>query len=206
MSRDPALQVSTDERWVDVPVWSDGDPGDWAEEVVERLLRRHGRSEPPAVRRLYVQSWALLVERLRARREGDVPDGASHLAAAYSLVGPDTADLLPVTTTELWAIGTPEGRDAVADGLVAEPQRRFGDPVLREVSSPAGTAVRLQQYLVVPDSQGADTVETSVAYVWTGPVDGTVVLLTAWFASIVDGEVHEPVLDALAGSLAFVEL
>lgn len=196
---DPAMVVRLDQRWVELPVREDGDPGDWAARAVTDALRVRNRVEPPAILELYVQSYALLLERLRARRDGE----AEYLAAAYALVSQDEDDLLPVTAAELWAAGTPLDRDRIVDGLVVGRGERFGEPVVSELAAPAGTALRLQQYVIVPDRDGQDLVETSVAFVWAGPVDGTSVLLTAWFASVVDGELYASVLDELASSLAF---
>lgn len=199
---DPGVVVRLDERWVDVPVREDGDPGDWAAQAVAEGLRRRKLQEPPAIVALYVQSYALMVERLRARRDGDSASAAEYLAAAYALVSQD--DLLPVAAAELWAAGTPLDVERIVDGLVVARGQRFGDPVVTELESPAGTAIRLKQYVIVPDSSGQDVVETSVAYVWAGPLDGTSVLLTAWFNSVIDGELYEPVLDELAASLTYV--
>lgn len=198
---DTTLLVRLDERWIDLPVREDGDPGDWATGVVAEALRFRALREPPAVVELYVQSYALLVERLRARRDGDGASAAEYLAAAYALVSQD--DLLPVVAAELWAAGTPLDVERIVDGLVVARGQRFGEPVVTELESPAGRAVRLKQYIVVPDATGQDVVETSVAYIWPGPLEGTSVLLTAWFGSVIDGELYEPVLDELAGSLSF---
>ena len=188
------VQLTVDEGWVDLPVRLDGDPGDWAAELVDRTLRERGTPEPNAVVQLYVQSWALLVERLRARRDGD----AEHLGAAYALVSPD--DLLPVAVAELWAVGTPMSLDAVVDAAVVDAGSRVGEPVVSEVTAPAGTGVRVQQY-VVPSGSGA--VQCSVAHVWPGPLEGTTVLLSTWFSSFVDAELYGPVLEQLASSLAW---
>lgn len=195
---DPAVVVELDDRWIALPVRADDDAGDWASDAVAQALQRRGWREPAAVTELYVQSYALLLERLRQRRDGD----GDFLAAAYALVSQD--DLLPVTAAELWGAGTELNIEQLADGLVLDRGERFGDPVIDELTSPAGDAIRLKQYVIVGVAGCVEqSVQISVVYLWPGPVSGTTVLLTAWFPSVADGELYESDLEALASSLAF---
>ena len=193
----PAMVVQLDHRWLEVPFSEDVDPGDWAAAVVSEGLRGRGLVEPEPVVQLYVQSYALLVERLRARAEEE--DG--QLAAAYALLSQD--DLLPVSVTELWVFSAAMPLDAVVDGVVVDRGERFGEPVVTEIQAPAGNGMRVQQYRVSPGEDGQQLVETSVVHVWAGPVPDTTVFLSTWFASFVDGELYEPALEAVASSLTW---
>ncbi|HEU0102132.1 MAG TPA: hypothetical protein VFR07_07390 [Mycobacteriales bacterium] len=197
----PAMVVQLDHRWLEVPFSEEVDPGDWAATVVSEGLRGRGLVEPEPVVQLYVQSYALLVERLRARAEEE--DG--QLAAAYALLSQD--DLLPVSVTELWVFSAAMPLDAVVDGVVVDRGERFGEPVVTEIQAPAGNGMRVQQYMVSPGPAGVgpdqQVVETLVVHVWSGPVPDTTVFLSTWFASFVDSELYEPALEAVASSLTW---
>ena len=195
---EPKIGVQLDGHWVEMPVHSDEDPGDWAAALVDGALRARGLLEPEAIVGLYVQSWALLVENLRGRPGSSAGE---HLAAAYALVSQE--DLLAVSVTELWVFSAAMPLDVVVDGVVVDRGERFGEPVISDIEAPAGSGVRVQQYVVSPGADGSELVQTSVVHVWQGPVPGTTVFLSTWFGSFVDGELYEPVLEALASSLTW---
>ncbi len=70
----------------------------------------------------------------------------------------------------------------------------------------AGEAARLKQVAVVEADDGSSSAATMLAYVWPGPVEGTAVLLHAYFGSPVDAELYEGDLDELARSLTITEV
>lgn len=193
------FSVQLDDRWIELPVRVPGDPGDWAQRAVDDALAVRGRTEPPAVRHLYVQTYAAVVEQLRGR--ADVP--GSQLGAAWALVA--DADLLPVTVVEAALHLLDEGQhlDAFVEQLVVAPQARFAAPDVTELQTTAGPATRVQQLRVVDGSDPAaeQTVQTSVVHVWPGPESGTALTLTAWFDSPVEAELSRAVLDELAASV-----
>lgn len=193
------VSVQLDPRWIELPVRSGADSGDWAAGAVDRALAARERTERPGVRQLYVQTYAALVDQLRER--ADRP--GSQLGAAWALVA--DADLLPVTVVEaaLHLIDGERGLDGFVDQLVVAPGERFAAPDVTELETPAGPAVRVQQLRLVGPREPEDeqAVQTSLVYVWQGPEADTALTLTAWFDSPVEAELSRGVLDELAGSL-----
>lgn len=192
-----ALSVALNQRWVELPVREAVASGEWAARVVDELLALRGLREPAAVRHLYVQTWAALVDQLRGR--ADVP--GSQVGAAWGLVA--DADLLPVTVVEAALHLLDEGGtlDGFVEQAIAAPQDRFAPPDVSELSTAAGTAVRVQQLRVVEERGAGSTVQTSVVHVWPGPDPDTALTFTAWFDSPVEAELSREVVDALAASL-----
>lgn len=186
------LSVQLDSAWLELPVRAQQDSGDWAVEAVDRALEERGQVAPASVRHLYVQAYAVLVDRLRER--ADAP--GYQLGAAWALLA--DADLLPVTVVEAAAHLVEDGRgvDGFVEALVVAPHERFAPPDVQELATGSGPAVRLQQLRLVDDE-----VHTSVVYVWPGPADDVVVTLTAWYSSPVEAELSRERVDALAASL-----
>lgn len=191
------MSVALDNRWIELPVRDSVDSGEWAARAVEQALAERRLTEPAGVRHLYVQTYAALVDQLRAR--ADVP--GAQVGAAWALVA--DADLLPVTVVEAALHLLDEGGtlDAFVEQAIAAPQDRFAAPDVTELGTAAGTAVRVQQLRVVHEPAGEPTVQTSVVHVWPGPAPDTALTLTAWFDSPVEAELSRDVLDALAASL-----
>lgn len=179
------------------PVRLPGDAGDWAQGAVHQALALRDRAEPPAVRHLYAQSYAALVEQLRGRAD---PPG-SELGAAWALVA--EGDLLPVTVVEaaLHLLDEGQSLDAFVAQLVVAPQARFAAPDVIELHTSAGPAVRVQQLRVVDEPGPAEeqSVQTSVVHV--EPEPGTALTLSAWSDSPVEAELSRAALDELAASL-----
>lgn len=197
MSPGTTLSVALDPRWIELPVRDAVDSGEWAARAVDEALALRGLDEPRGVRHLYVQTYAALVDALRAR--ADVP--GSQIGAAWALVA--DADLLPLTVVEaaLHLLDEGDTLDGFVEQAVAAPADRFAPADVSELSTAAGTALRVQQLRVV-DEPGTDpTVQTSVAMVWPGPEADTALTLTAWFDSPMEAELSREVLDALAASL-----
>jgi hypothetical protein len=201
------LVVRLDAGWIELPVTSDQDSGDWAKEAVAQGLKVRGVEVSGATRSLYTQAWAAVLDNLRTRADA----GDSMIVSAYGLV-PGT-DLLPVTIVEAHVAVLTDGRgvDGLVEDLVAPEESRFGPPDVSTSDSPAGQAVRLKQLLVVEGSSGTDgqngqVVHTSLAHIWPGPEEGTAILMTAYFDSPMDAELCLHEVDALAGSLDFAEL
>ena len=196
-----SFTVLADGRWIALPTSWEGDAADWATEAVEAALTVRSIDEPPAVRQLYVQSLAGLGEQLASRDRG-----GNELVAAYALV-PGT-DIIPVTTAELELMGLEPGTtlEQVVEELVLPAEQRFIEPVVGELETAFGVAVRVKQVAVVEEaSDGNHRAATLVLFVWPGPIEGTAVLLHAYFGSPVDAELFEQHLDDLARSLTVSE-
>lgn len=90
------MQVLLDPRWIDLPVGSPVEAGEWAAEAVAEALSLRGIVEEPRVVHLYVQTYAATLDSIRARslEHDDVT-----VAGAYALVGQD--ELLADTVVEL---------------------------------------------------------------------------------------------------------
>ncbi len=193
--------VEADGRWLALPTAWEGDAADWAGDLVDQALVARGVEEPAVVRQLYVQSLAGLGEQLASRdREG------GRLVAAYALVPGE--DIVPVTAAELEVLPLEPGmtHEHLADGLTLPQEQRYTDPQLDEFETEAGVALRVKQVAVVEEPDGRSSAATLVAFVWPGPVDGTAVLLHAYFGSPVHAELHEDELDDLARSLTVTEV
>lgn len=194
------LQVELDGQWVEVPVRDSQEAGEWAAEAVDRGLRLRGATAGAAVHRLYVQTYAALLEMLRSRQGEEGSDLL--LLGAYAFAPGD--DLLPWTTVEVSLAALPEGWavDRLLDSLVAPEDQRFGDPGISDVGTRAGEATKVKQLLVVDAADGEQEVHTSLLYVWALPEHPhAVVVMSAYFASAVDGELCEQAVDDLAASL-----
>lgn len=193
----PVLSVTLDPRWIELPIRDDADTGAWAAAAVDAALALRELREPAAVRHLYVQTYAALVDRLRER--ADAP--GTQIGAAWALVA--DADLLPITVVEAALHLVDEGLslDGFVEQVVVAPQSRFAPPDVTELSTDAGTAIRVQQLRIVDEAEAEPTVQTSVVHVWPGPEPDTALTLTAWFDSPVEAELSRTVLDALAASL-----
>jgi hypothetical protein len=191
------MSVSLTPRWIELPVREDVDSGTWASGAVETELGHRELVESAAVRHLYVQSYAALVDQLRARADGP----GWQIGAAWALVA--DADLLPVTVVEAALHLMEDGcsLDGFVEQAIAAPQSRFAPPDVTELSSAAGDAVRVQQLRLVEEQDGEPSVQTSVVYVWPGPEPDTALTLTAWFDSPVEAELSREILDALAASV-----
>lgn len=196
-ARSAALSVALDTRWIELPVREAVDSGEWAARAVDEALALRELREPAGVRHLYVQTYAALVDALRART--DVP--GSQVGAAWALVA--EADLLPVTVVEaaLHLLEDGSTLDGFVEQAIAAPQDRFAPPDVTELSTAAGDALRVQQLRVVDEGGAEPTVQTSVVHVWPGPEPDTALTLTAWFDSPVEAELSRELLDALAASL-----
>jgi hypothetical protein len=191
------MSVALDSRWIELPVRNTVDSGEWATRAVDEALALRALVEPEAVRQLYVQTYAALVDQLRAR--ADAP--GSQVGAAWALLA--EGDLLPVTVVEaaLHLLDEGSSLDRLVEQAIAAPQQRFAPPDVSELSTAAGDAIRVQQLRVVDEAGDDPTVQTSVMHVWPGPEPGTVLTLTAWFDSPVEAELSREPLDALAASL-----
>lgn len=191
------LSVQLDSRWIELPVRLAVDAGQWAAAAVDEALGARELTERSAVRHLYVQTYAALLDQLRGR--ADAP--GSQLGAAWALVA--DADLLPVVVVEATLHLLEEGVSlyGFVERLVAAPADRFAPPDVTELETAAGTAVRVQQLRVVEEGAAEATVQSSVVHIWPGPEPDTVLMLTAWFDSPVEAELSREPLDALAASL-----
>lgn len=86
------------------------------------------------------------------------------------------------------------------DDLVAPDEARFGPPDVTELVTTAGDAVRLRQ-LLLADDEGEQVVHTSLGCVWPGLQTGTVLVMSAYFASPLEAEFVTDAVDDLARSL-----
>jgi hypothetical protein len=195
------LDLAGDGKWTGLPVWSDEDAGAWAEPVVDALAQRRGVALEPAERAVVVQTWARMVEHARSVRE---VDGARVAAAlAFVPMGSETAlDLVPMAVTQLTGlVGEGLTRDAVVDQVVQSGELRVAPPMVDELETASGTALRVRQLLREPVTGGPDRVAASLVYVWDAPLDGAVVTLDAWFDDPTEARLVEPSFDTLAATL-----
>lgn len=189
--------MSLDNRWIELPLRSKEDSGEWAARAVGAALEMRERTESAAVRHLYVQTYAALVDRLRER--ADAP--RSQLGAAWALVA--DADLLPVTVVEaaLHLVDEGLGLNGFVEQVIVAPQSRFSAPDVTVLDTAAGGAIRVQQLRVIAEPHADESVQTSVVHIWPGPAADTALTLTAWFDSPVEAELSREILDGLASSL-----
>lgn len=194
------VEVQADGKWAAVPVWGDDDPQPWAESVVDAYVQRRRVRCAPRERMVLVQTWAALAEDVRARREAEDRWMAS--ALAFVPMGTRAAgDLVPMTVAHVNGVQQPGGPDAVVDGLVLPPEQRIGDPLVEDLATASGTALRVRQLLVDPQPDDAAHVGLALAYVWPSPLPAVVVVLDAWFGFPEEGELVLPSFDALAATL-----
>lgn len=195
----PRLQVLLDPRWIELPIATPVEAGEWAAEAVADALAVRGIVEPAPVVHLYVQTYAATLDGLRDRAA--TLEGAQ-LVGAYALVGQD--ELLADTVAELAHLPVDEADrfEDVVDSFVVPAEQRFAEPDVSELDTAFGTAVRLQQLRIVEEGQGREpSVQASVVYLWPGLTPGWAVVLSAWFGSAVDADTTRPVVDQLAASL-----
>lgn len=198
-AQEPArLQVLLDPRWIELPIATPVEAGQWAAEAVAEALALRGIVEPAPVVHLYVQTYAATLDSLRERAatlEG------MQLVGAYALVGQD--ELLADTVAELAHLPIEADRfEDVVDSLVVPAEQRFAEPDISDLDTDFGTAVRLQQLRIVDEGEGRElSVQTSVVYVWPGLTPNWAVVLSAWFGSPIDADTTRPVVDQLAASL-----
>ncbi len=196
------LVVQHDGKWTPFPLWTDEDPGSWAEQTVHALAQRRGVPLEPDQRAVVVQTWARMVEHARSVRQGD----GAYVTTAYAFVpmGSVTAgDLVPMAVVQLSGVSGEAGltQDQAVDLLVQPPELRVTEPLVDELDTACGTAVRVRQLLREPVVGGPDRIAASLVYVWRSPVEGTVVTLDAWFDSPTEAALVEPSFDALASTL-----
>lgn len=196
------LILEADGKWTPFPLWSDEDPGPWAELAVTALAQRRGVPLEAKARNLVVQTWASMVEHARSVRQAD----GAYVTAAYAFVpmGSEAArDLVPMAVVQLSGLSGEAGltRDQLVEDLVQPPGLRVSEPLVDELETACGTAVRVRQLLREPVVGGPDRIAASLVYVWQSPVEGTVVTLDAWFDSPTEAALVEPSFDALAATL-----
>lgn len=192
------IRVALDERWVEFPVRDRVGALSWAAQTTDDVLAARGISGPPELLNLCRTAWTRGLEDLRRRAD----TGDSVIFTAFGFVPLD--EVLPVVVVETFAASHGDDTlDRFVEDLVLPEYQRFGPPDVSELSTAAGDAVRLRQ-LVIDDSGAEPTVQTSLAYVWPGPQEGTVLLLSALFASPVEAELCTEPVDSLARSLTVV--
>ena len=198
-AQEPArLQVMLDPRWIELPIATPVEAGEWAAEAVADALAIRGIVEPAPVLHLYVQTYAATLDSLRERAatlEG------TQLVGAYALVGQD--ELLADTVAELAHLPIEADRfEDVVDSVVVPAEQRFAEPDISELDTANGTAVRLQQLRIVDEGEGREpSVQASVVYLWPGQTPDRAVVLSAWFGSPLDADTTRPAVDQLAASL-----
>lgn len=202
MSGTGELLVDLSGPWLELPVRGAVEPGAWAAEVVPALLEE--RVEPELVTSVLAATWARVLAGLRARAD----EPGLQLLGAFALL--DDEGLVPVTVAEVTLLlrephQLGRGLDAVVEDLVLPVARRFAPPDVAELATAAGPAVRLRQLAVVteraedhPLGPGDEEVQTSVSYLWQGPAEDVVLVLSAWFGSSVEAELTLPLLDQAA--------
>lgn len=195
---DAEVSVGLDARWIVLPVRGEQESTAWAQDAVDQALAVREVAVSGAARQLYVHTYVRLLESMRVRRFE--PD--REMAGAFALVS--TEDLLPASVAEIWAVPMSEGsHEDLLEALVVPAGDRFGDPIVTEVETGAGTALRLKQLLVLHGADGGSWVETSVLHLWPGPTPASALLLSTYFGSAVDAEVYAEVYDELARSVEF---
>jgi hypothetical protein len=194
------VEVRGDGKWTPIPVWEDDDPQPWAERVVDDYAKRRRVRCSRQERMVLVQTWSAMAEDVRSRREEDGRRMAS--ALAFVPMGSTTAgDLVPMTVAHIIGIQEGRGRDAVIDGLILPPEQRIGEPLVEEVETASGEALRVRQLVVDPQADDQAHIGLSLVYAWPSPRPEVVVTLDAWFGFPEEGQLVLPSFDALAESL-----
>lgn len=194
------VELRGDGKWAAVPVWEDDDPQPWAEQVVDDYAKRRRVRCTPQERMVLVQTWAAMAEDVRSRREGE--DRWTATALAFVPMGSTTAgDLVPMTVAHVTGVRDSRGRDAVVDDLVLLPAQRIGEPLVEDLPTASGEALRVRQLLIDPQPDDEAHVGLSLTYVWSSPVPEMVVVLDAWFGLPDEGALVLPSFDALAATL-----
>jgi len=194
------LELKGDGKWAAFPVWEDDDPQPWVERVVDGYAKRRRVRCTPQERMVLVQSWSAMVEAVRSRRE----DEDRWMASAFGFVPMGSAsarDLIPMTVAHLTGVRAGRSRDGFVEDLVAPPAQRMGDPLVEELATASGEALRVRQLLLDPQPDDEASVALSLVYVWESPLPDTVVVLDAWFALPDEGALVLPSFDALAATL-----
>ena len=195
------VSIRLDPRWIDIPVRDDSDLWTWASAAVEDGLRIRGLSEPPHIKRAFIQGFIELAQKARQYAVGM----GGETMAAYILA--PRQDMLPVTTVKLEsALRVPDTTlERAAEEVVLPEAARFGDPILQEMETANGPAVKLKQFAIVDDDSqdgSEQQVHTVLVYLWLGPTPDLLVFVRAWFASPVEAELAEEALDELASSIS----
>lgn len=194
------VELRGDGKWTAVPVWADDDPQPWAEQAVDDYIARRRVACTPQDRMLLVQTWSAMAEEVRTRREAD----DRWMASAYAFVpmgSVHAGDLVPMTIAHVTGVRDVRRRDAVVDDLVMPPSQRIGDPLVDELATESGVALRIRQLLVDPQPENVDHVALSLVYAWPSPLPETVVVLDAWFGLPEEGALVLPSFDALAATM-----
>lgn len=194
------LAVEGDGKWPPLPVWEDDDPQPWAEDVVDEYARRRRVRCRAQARTVVVQAWSAMVEDVRERRD----EQGRRVASALGFVpmgSTEPAHLVPMAVAHLCGVESPGGRDGLVDALVQSPEQRIGDPLVEEVATSSGEALRVRQLLLAPLPEHREHVGLSLVYVWEAPVPGMAITLDAWFDDPGEGALVMPSFDALAATL-----
>ena len=124
--------------------------------------------------------------------------------AAYILA--PGADCVPVSVVKLHVIrAEPDATlERIADDVIMPADARFGEPIVTDMETANGPAIKVKQFPIVVVSEPAEAeqqVYTLFAYLWIGPTPDIFVGVQAWFASPVEAELAEEALDQLASSM-----
>lgn len=194
------VSIRLDPRWIEIPVRDDSDLRSWSRRAVDDALRLRRRKESREARRILTEGFAEMAE--SARRLAFSPDAET--MAAYILVPRE--DCAPVSVVKLHAIRPEPGTtlERAAEDVIMPEDARFGDPVVTELETANGPAIKVKQFPIVVVSEpddGPEQVYTLFAYLWLGPSPDVVVAVQAWFGSPVEAELAEEALDQLASSV-----
>ena len=194
------VSIRLDPRWVEIPVRDETDLRSWARRAVDDGLRVRNRKESREVRRVLAEGFHEMAE--SARRLAFSEDAET--MAAYILAPGE--DCVPVSVVKLHVIrAEPDATlERIADDVIMPAEARFGEPIVAEMETDGGHAIKVKQFPIVvvsePDDAGQQ-VYTLFAYLWLGPTPDMFVGLQAWFASPVEAELAEEALDQLASSI-----
>ena len=194
------VSIRLDPRWVEIPVRDDSDLQAWSRRTVDDGLRVRNRKESREVRSVLAAGFREMAE--SARRLAFSEDAET--MAAYILA--PGADCLPVSVVKLHVIrAEPDATlERIADDVIMPADARFGDPVVTDMETANGPAIKVKQFPIVVMSEPDDAeqqVYTLFAYLWIGPTPDIFVGVQAWFASPVEAELAEEALDQLASSI-----
>ena len=194
------VSIRLDPRWIEIPVRDESDLQSWARRAVDDGLRIRRRNEPREIRRVLVAGFVEMAE--GARRLAYSEDAET--MAAYILAPGE--DCVPVSVVKLHVLHPDPGTtlERAADDVILPAEARFGDPIVAEMETAGGQAIKVKQFPIVGVSEPDDMqqqVYTLFAYLWVGPTPDMFVGVQAWFASPVEAELAEEALDQLATSL-----
>jgi hypothetical protein len=193
------VEVRLDPRWIEIPVRDESDLHAWARRAVQDGLRIRRRKEPREIRRILVAGFVEMAE--GARRRAFSEDAET--MAAYILAPGE--DCVPVSVVKLHVLRPEPGTtlERAADDVIMPAEARFGDPIVTDMETAGGQAIKVKQFPIIGVSESDDgqQVYTLFAYLWVGPTPDMFVGLQAWFASPVEAELAEEALDQLATSV-----